>query len=402
MEYRKNIDYRIWNIEYNPEILDISYKHAWRTTVIVGGNSYVPRGLLWRSEHEDALNKSYTTCDHRLNTFQQPFPDNLCHPHLLLWDCPRDLPKAQHASHLQTRAWRGTPNYRFLLLGKMLVCFYSEVVETATSTSLHILCIYLIAPWQEIVTYLYIYLHKQTCAWPTHCFNPCFPLGSLVADICRGARLKANRPFSTTNFLLPIASKVYDWHGQWSLQKLVHSEAERAKLHQTPNVQKDWDDYSLLSIPALDFKMPTAWKIQVWSFGMWHEVTSKLKTDCSEIPNHQSEGYRVKSSLKGALLLVWIHMNSTIESFSLSPFTLSDFWFFQKVLGPPSTTVGATTGLWNHVIHDFFFAGSTALIPPTACPAKLFTSESFFERNDLDPFGSTWNWRINVVLFCYR
>lgn len=45
--------------------------------------------------------------------------------------------------------------------------------------------------------------------------------------------------------------------------KAVHSEAERAKLHQTPNVHKDWDDYSLLSIPALDFKMPTAWKIQV-------------------------------------------------------------------------------------------------------------------------------------------
>lgn len=227
-----------------------------------------------------------------------------------------------------------TPNYRFLLLGKMLVCFYSEVVETATSTSLHILCIYLIAPWQEIVTYLYIYLHKQTCAWPTHCFNPCFPLGSLVADICRGARW---RPIA--HFQRPISSCRLLQRSMTGMgmvtTKAVHSEAERAKLHQTPNVHKDWDDYSLLSIPALDFKMPTAWKIQVWGFGMWHEVTSKLKTDCSEIPNHQSEGYRVKSSLKGALLLVWIHMNSTIESFSLSPFTLSDFWFFQKVLGPP-------------------------------------------------------------------
>ncbi len=102
----------------------------------------------------------------------------------------------------------GEDTYRFPLAGTNVgESLYSEVVEPLLPhlCTMHLIITqyrYLIAPWQHIMTYL----HKQTCAWP--CFNPCFPIGSLVArpgtkvlDICRGARW---RPIAFFNDQFPL------------------------------------------------------------------------------------------------------------------------------------------------------------------------------------------------------
>ena len=217
----------IWNIECNPEILDISYKHAWRTTVIIGGNSYIPRGLLWRSEDEDTLNKSYTTCDLRLNArtvrialqeFQRPFPDNLCHPHLPLRLSGGPSKSTTRITPADSGMER-TPNYRFPLLGKMLVCFYSEVVETATSTSLRhnmYLSHSTMAGNSDILTYTYT---NRLVLGPRIVSTLVFPSDRWWRTSAEG-HVEGQSPIFNDQFPLADCFKGLWLAWSWSLQKL--------------------------------------------------------------------------------------------------------------------------------------------------------------------------------------
>ena len=64
----------------------------------------------------------------------------------------------------------------------------------------------------DILTYLHILAQTDLCL--AHAlFQPLFSPRIAGGGHLQRGTLKANRPFSTTNFLLPIASKVYDWHG---------------------------------------------------------------------------------------------------------------------------------------------------------------------------------------------